>query len=147
MCRGECYSLFLSFYCVDKGDPKASFSIATTPRCRAGRYSLFLSFYSVPGSLVWWAECLPMVRDSWVQSQFASYQSLKKWYLILNTQQYKICIKGKVEQSRERSSASHVVAIEKGAICSSMTTVANFYLYCIRKSDLFSRNKVFEGIV
>ena len=27
------------------------------------------------------------------------------WYLLLNTQQYKVLIKGKVEQSRERSSA------------------------------------------
>ena len=39
---------------------------------------------------------------------------------LLNTQQYKICIKGKVEQSREMSSApprhTSVVAIEKGAL-------------------------------
>ena len=38
---------------------------------------------------------------------------------LLNTQQYKIRIKGKMEQTRERSSALHytlgVVAIEKGA--------------------------------
>ena len=36
----------------------------------------------------------------------------------LNTQQYKVCIEGKVEQSRERSSAPQhlgVVAVEKGA--------------------------------
>ena len=41
---------------------------------------------------------------------------------LLNTQQYKVCIKGKVEQSRERSSALFlhlgVVAIEKGAFWS-----------------------------
>ena len=39
---------------------------------------------------------------------------------LLNTQQYKVRIKGKVEQSRERSSTLplhlNVVAIEKGAI-------------------------------
>ena len=52
------------------------------------------------------------------------------WY----TQQYKVHIKGKVEQSREKSSpALHlgVVAIEKGAFRSPSTKVANFtyYLY------------------
>ena len=51
---------------------------------------------------------------------------------LLNTQQYKVRIKGKVEQSRERSSALHVqlsvVAIEKGALWSPSTTVANFTL-------------------
>ena len=39
-----------------------------------------------------------------VQSQAKSYQRLKKWYL-LNIQHNKVHIKGKVEQSRERSSA------------------------------------------
>ena len=42
---------------------------------------------------------------------------------LLNTQQYKGCIEGKGEQSRERSSG--VVAIEKGAFWSPLTTVAN----------------------
>ena len=27
-------------------------------------------------------ECLPMIRETWVQSQVESYQRLKKWYLI-----------------------------------------------------------------
>ena len=49
---------------------------------------------------------------------------------LLNTQQYKVRIKGKVEQSWERSSAHPlhlgVVAIEKGAFWSPSTTVANF---------------------
>ena len=45
---------------------------------------------------------------------------------LLNTQQYKVCIKGKVEQTRERSSTLGVVAIEKGAFWSPLTTVANF---------------------
>ena len=49
---------------------------------------------------------------------------------LLNTQQYKVRIKGKVEQSRERSSALPlhlgVVAIEKEAFGSPSTTVANF---------------------
>ena len=52
---------------------------------------------------------------------------------LLNTQQYKVRIKGEVEQSRERSSALPynlvVVAIEKGAFGSPSTTVANFTFY------------------
>ena len=48
---------------------------------------------------------------------------------LLNTQQYNVRIKGKVEQSREWSSALTlylgVVAIEKGAFWWLSTTVAN----------------------
>ena len=51
---------------------------------------------------------------------------------LLNNQQYKVHVKGKVEQSRERSSAFplhlSVVAIEKGALRLPLTTVANFTL-------------------
>ena len=48
-----------------------------------------------------------MVCETWVQSQVALYQTLKMVHntSLLNTRQYKVCIKGKVEQSRERSSA------------------------------------------
>ena len=47
---------------------------------------------------------------------------------LLNTQYYKVQIKGKVEQSRERSNVLHlgVVAIEKEDLGSPSTTVANF---------------------
>ena len=49
---------------------------------------------------------------------------------LLNTHQYKVRVKGKVEQSGERSSALPlhigVVAIEKGALELPSTTVANF---------------------
>ena len=53
---------------------------------------------------------------------------------LLNTQHYKVQIKGKVEQSRERSNAPQthlgVVTIEKGAFWSSSTKVADFtYIY------------------
>ena len=48
---------------------------------------------------------------------------------LLNTQQYKVRIKGRVEQSRERSNALGVVAIEKGAFGSLSTQVANFTVY------------------
>ena len=50
---------------------------------------------------------------------------------LFNTQHYKVRFKGKVEQSRERSSAPlhlDVVAIEKGAFGSPSTMVANFTL-------------------
>ena len=54
---------------------------------------------------------------------------------LLNTQQYKVRIEGKVEQSRERSSAhpytSVVVAIEKGAFWSPSTTVTNLLKFII----------------
>ena len=50
--------------------------------------------------------------------------------ILLNTQHYKVRIKGKVEQSRETSSALPytfgVVAIEKGAFGLPSTTVANY---------------------
>ena len=45
---------------------------------------------------------------------------------LLYTLQYKVHIKGKVEQSRERSIALGVVAIEKGAYWSPSTTVTIF---------------------
>ena len=48
----------------------------------------------------------PMVWETEVQSQVGSYQRLKKMVLdaaLLNTQHYKVSIKGKVMQSRERS--------------------------------------------
>ena len=48
---------------------------------------------------------------------------------LLNIQQYKVCIKSKVKQSRERSSTlpyNSVVAFEKGAFWPPSTKVANF---------------------
>ena len=58
--------------------------------------------------------------------------------VLLNTQHYKVWIKGKVEQPREKSSTLSihlgVVAIEKGAFGSPSTIVANFsFTYiCVR---------------
>ena len=49
-------------------------------------------------------ECSPMARETWVQSQVESYQKTQKMVLdasLLNTQHYKVRIKGKVEPSRE----------------------------------------------
>ena len=47
---------------------------------------------------------------------------------LLNIQHYKVWIKGKVVQSRRRSSALGVIAIEKGAFRSSSTKVATLFL-------------------
>ena len=66
---------------------------------------------SIPGSII--PKTLKMVLDTF----------------LLNTQQYKVRIKGKVEQSRERSSSPlhfGVLAIEKRAFWSPSTKVANF---------------------
>ena len=64
-----------------------------------------------------------MVQETEVQFQVELYQRLKNMVLdaaLLNTQHYKVAIKGKVEQSREW----------KGAFGSFSTKAANFtYLY------------------
>ena len=66
-----------------------------------------------------------MAWETRVQSLVKSYQRLKKWYLM--PQYYKVGINGKVVQSRERSSALYlgVVATEKRAFRSHLTTVTN----------------------
>ena len=60
---------------------------------------------------------------------------------LLNTPHYKVWIKGKVEQSRERSSILRlhldVVAIEKGAFGSPSTKVTNFtYIHNVTYYDI-----------
>ena len=55
-----------------------------------------------------------MARETRVQSQVESHQNLKKIVLdtsLLNTLQYKVRIKDKVEQSRERSSALSDISV------------------------------------
>ena len=52
-------------------------------------------------------ECSPKAWKTGVQSQVEAYQKLKKNVLdasMFNTQHYKVWIKSKMEQSRERSS-------------------------------------------
>ena len=62
---------------------------------------------------------------------------------LLNIQQYKVHIKGKVEQSRERSSALPlhlgVVAIEKVAFWSPLTTVVNFTFFYLLSLVIWQR--------
>ena len=62
---------------------------------------------------------------------------------LFNTQHYKVRIKGKVKQSRERSSTLPlhlgVVAIEKGAFGSPSTIVANFtFTYIMTSKQVFA---------
>ena len=66
---------------------------------------------------------------------------------LLNTQQYKVRIKGKAEQSRERSSALSlhlgVVAIEKGALLVALNYGRQLYYlfllkYCLSLFYLFN---------
>ena len=77
-----------------------------------------------------------MARETWVQSQDRVIPKTQKMVLdtsLLNSQDYKVRIKSKVEQSMARSSALpytlSVVVIEKGAFGSLSTMVTNFTLY------------------
>ena len=58
---------------------------------------------------------------------------------LINTQQYKVRIKGKVEQSRERSKHPHlclgVVAIEKEAFWSSSATITNLLIWSLSLNE------------
>ena len=65
-------------------------------------------------TLAWWLECLAMAWETWVQSLGRAIPKTQKMVLdtsLLNTQHYKVRIKGKVEQSRERSSALPYTAV------------------------------------
>ena len=69
-----------------------------------------------------------MIRETGVQSQFESYQKTQRMVhdaALPYIQYYKVRIKGKVEQSRERNSALLFI-IEKEAFGSPSTKVANF---------------------
>ena len=107
------------------------FCIVVSPIFFAHSYisSILIKYGCMASSIgAWWVECSPIAQETGAQSQVESYQRLKKMVhdtSLLNTQPYKVCIKGKVEQSMESNS---VVAIEKGAFGSLLTTVANFYM-------------------
>ena len=50
------------------------------------------------------SQCSPMIRETGVQSLVESYQNLKKMVIdtsLLNTQQYKVWIKGKMINPRK----------------------------------------------
>ena len=70
---------------------------------------------------------------------------------LLNTQQYKVRIKRKVDQFRERSGAPSphlgVVAIEKGAFWWPLTTVTNYYyhLFYLRYVYIFE-SQLLDGM-
>ena len=78
-------------------------------------------------------ECSPKVWETRARSHVESYQTQNMVLdtSLLNTQHYKVRIKSKIEQSMERGSTLQylgVVAIEKGALGSPPTTVANYLL-------------------
>ena len=62
-------------------NPGKGVAPSTTPRCSSyWKGSLHVDHFN--RTLAWWLECLPMARETWVQSQVDSYQRLKKWYLM-----------------------------------------------------------------
>ena len=81
-----------------------------------------------------WVECSPLARETWVQSQVASFNRLKKWYLIppcltLSIIRYVSRLRGAIRGKEENPPLKFgVVAIEKGAFGSHSTMVANFTL-------------------
>ena len=135
---------------IFKGDPKALFLIATTPRCRGGYYSISLITPLYPWSKPYNASVKQgsnkynflslWYNSTWdwtlVSRAIVEHYTLNQWpickmvrafkklgfnprsshtkdpppkktvldYSLLNTQHYKVWIKGKVKQSRERSS-------------------------------------------
>ena len=71
-------------------------------------YNLYVYIYIYIYIFTLWVECSPMARETGVESQVESYERFKKMIQdasLLNTQHHKVRIKGKVEQSKERSSA------------------------------------------
>ena len=68
---------------------------------------------------------------------------------MLNTQHYKLRIKNKVEQSRERSSAPPgVVTIEKGAFSLLSTTVSQLtYIWCALIVSQISKLKGYLSVL
>ena len=90
-----------------------------------------------------WVECLPMVRETGVQSQVESYQRLKKWYLMppcltLSIIRYASRVKWGNPGNGVVPSLHHgVVAIEKGAFESPSTMVANFTLLYYTESTRY----------
>ena len=99
---------------IVEGNPKAPFSIATTPMCRGGRYSFpGLLYFTLDPYLI-----MLSAKQGGIKYHFLSlwYDSTWDWIpgrvipktqkmvldaSLLNTQHYKVRIKGKVEQSRE----------------------------------------------
>ena len=81
-----------------------------------------------------------MARETWVQSQVESYQRLKKMVLdapLLNTQNYKVWIKGKVELSRKGVAPCPTPlcsSYRKGNLRVNLDYGRQFYLLITKKS-------------
>ena len=91
-----------------------------------------------------------MVRETWVQSQVASYQRLQQWYLIppcltLSILMYVSRLKWSNPGKEVAPYRVHitVVAIIKGAFGSPLTKVANFtYLFHSQYSALYESEEI-----
>ena len=90
-----------------------------------------------------------MVRETRVQSQVTSYQRFKKLYLIppcltLSNKRYASSIKWRNPAKGVAPFSTHlsVVAIEKGAVWSSLTTVAKL-TYHSENEFIASKNLIF----
>ena len=97
---------------IVEGNPKAPFSIATTPRCRGGRYSFpGLPYFTLDPYLIMLSPDIglgvrvfangPGDLGSIPGRVIPKTQKMVLDASLLNTQHYKVRIKGKVEQSRE----------------------------------------------
>ena len=97
----------------------------------------------MPGSLAKRLECLPKARQTEVLFQVSRTKDSKMVLdaSLLNTPYYKVLIKGKVEQSKERSSALPYIAIEKGAFRPPSIMVANFTFLVLHYSWKTYENK------
>ena len=96
---------------------------------------IYIYIYMHVCVLALWVECLPMIRETVVQSQVKSYQRLKKWYLMptcltLSTIRWGSRVKWN-NQGNGVAPSQHlgVVAIKKGAFGSPSTKVTNFTTY------------------
>ena len=61
-------------------NPCLKMDLVSDPVCLEGLVNECISINWIIVPL--WVECLPMVREIWVQSQVESYQRLSEWYLI-----------------------------------------------------------------
>ena len=116
------HSLYNVLKHIVKGDSKVPFSIATTPKCAwegatpfPGLLYFTLDTYLMMLSVKQGGQLIGLVgrvftnglRDRGSISDRVISKTLKMVLdtTLLNNQQYKVCIKNKVKQSRERSSA------------------------------------------
>ena len=100
--------------------------------------------YLFIGPLVWWLKCLPMARETNSGRVIPKIQKLVLDTPLLNTEHYKVCIKDKVEQSKERGSAfSYTLVLNlskkdlSGRHRLHSPNLLYIYIYCHPQTDCF----------